>query len=57
MPVNVDRCAVCHKLDGLCYIDGKGYCKRCWDALRFNYKDMDHIAANKSHFEALGMDY
>ncbi|MGI0022236.1 MAG: hypothetical protein ACRD9Q_05160 [Nitrososphaeraceae archaeon] len=55
--IYVIKCDGCNKLDGCVVIQGKNYCKPCFDERGFNYQMMDHVEENKSNFEALGMEF
>jgi hypothetical protein len=55
--VDVNLCDDCNKWDNTCMVDGKRYCKVCFDKNGFNYTMMDHVEENRSHFEAMGWKF
>ena len=56
-PLDITPCDGCGKYDVNVVINGRRYCKPCFNERGFNYNMMDHIEENRSHFEALGWKF
>jgi hypothetical protein len=54
MSIELTRCDGCQKLDANVIVDGKHYCKTCFDLNGYTYEMMDIVEHNRSNFEALG---